>query len=236
MASQSFDFEGVHVKTGGVMIGGNIHVSRDTYIGLASLGNLPPKERFRIPRMNHSYVERPSLQKKFVDVFDPKSSAGCKFLVLNGLKGMGKSQLMLWYCHNANHGVYDYAFWLQADDWETTVEAFRDLAIQLGLNPTEREANEGHSINWVRLWLQENCRKRWLLLLDNIDNATFRKLSDLLFGSCKGGDILISACEYLHGELGLWNVMRVKVGAMREDEAVSLLLRFKITDWSSQRF
>src|SRR5579864_5073887 len=63
---------------------------------------------------------------------DNRRHGGCVPLVLSGLGGMGKTQLMLKYCYQ-HENEYAYILWLEVEGRTATLNAFRELAIKLGI-------------------------------------------------------------------------------------------------------
>src|SRR4051794_31125521 len=82
-------------------------------------------------------------------------------IVLKGLGGMGKSQLMLKYCYT-HRKEYTYVFWLNTEGKLATLEEFRILSKDLGIKVDEDDDLAKH----IRTWFQSR-EERWLLMLDN---------------------------------------------------------------------
>src|SRR4051812_15425568 len=78
-----------------------------------------------------------------------ESSDGSVPIVLNGLGGMGKSQLMLKYCYT-HRKEYKYVFWLNANGARETLEEFKNLAEELDIKVDKGDALAKH----IRTWFQ----------------------------------------------------------------------------------
>ena len=169
-----------------------------------------------LPVQNNAFVDRPGIMDKLNAALH-RSTGGCKIVALNGLGGMGKSQLMLRYCY-VHLPEYKYVFWLNIEDQAAAVDSFAKLAINLGLDEesVKQLEKEGRTIEWVCSWLEKQTG--WLLLLDNADDvmvrAIFKKLPRL------GGSIILSTREPVRRE----NAIVISVDKMEEEEAISLLL------------
>ena len=93
---------------------------------------------FQVPfRKNNNFVGRADILNEMEQNLRHHQLAGdCVPLVLSGLGGMGKSQLMLKYCY-AHRKEYRYIFWLNAEGSQETREGFRNLAKDLGIKVDE---------------------------------------------------------------------------------------------------
>lgn len=87
-------------------------------------------------------------------------------VVVFGLGGVGKTQLVL-ACLNQYRDDYpDACFWLRADQATTFVSDLASLAWRLGL-PEREQREQERQIEAVLRWLREH--ERWLLVVDNLD-------------------------------------------------------------------
>ncbi|KAL1925356.1 uncharacterized protein VTP21DRAFT_239 [Calcarisporiella thermophila] len=172
---------------------------------------------FGVPSQNKSFIDRPSIFRQITIALNTKTSFGeCKVVALFGLGGIGKTQIMLRYCY-ANRQKYGYIFWLSAENWATTVDEFRNLAINLGYDEAVAKENgaEEKAIFYVRSSLE--ARSNWLLLLDNVDETTLKNIFNCL--PRYGGDILLTTREPI--PLIRANIIRIE--KLNEEEALSLL-------------
>lgn len=181
---------------------------------------------------NKAYVNRPEILDKMTTILrGGNPSSGSRVLVLRGLSGMGKTQLMLRYCY-VHRERYDFVFWLNVDDKGTTHESFRRLALNLGLDDEgiKELEKEDKVVDWVRLQLE--CNAGWLLLLDNADDKTITSISKLL--PRFGGDVILTTRNrYLSSR-----AETILVDKMEDDEVLTVLFGTPVEtfDRESDRF
>src|SRR4051794_20136984 len=120
---------------------------------------------FQVPfPPNHNFVGRRDVLDEIEAIVRKSQSTNrCVPIVLKGLGGMGKSQLMLEYCY-AHRNEYKYVFWLRAEGNIEIWQEFQSLAEKLGIKVNSDEALSEH----IRMWFQSTTG-RWLLLLDNVE-------------------------------------------------------------------
>src|SRR3954467_417841 len=89
---------------------------------------------FQVPfPQNHNFVGRHDILAEIeAHIRKTKSADECVPIVLKGLGGMGKSQLMLKYCYT-HRKEYKHIFWLNAEGIQATLEEFHNLAKKLGI-------------------------------------------------------------------------------------------------------
>src|SRR3954447_26438615 len=108
---------------------------------------------YGVPHENKAFVDRPDIAERIFKSLSNTTSHGCRIVVLRGRGGTGKTQMMLRYCY-ANRDDYDLIFWLVVDTKSSAISAYRDLAINLGLDKKgAMEESENEIIDWVRSWL-----------------------------------------------------------------------------------
>jgi tetratricopeptide (TPR) repeat protein len=120
-----------------------------------------------------NYVERPLLQQKLKkqlsNSLEIESNEG-RLVVVHGLGGSGKSQLVLHYVQQYRLN-YSAIFWIEAGQRESVERDYLQIYRRL----FEVHAVSGHNIKIedavlaVKSWFQ-NRRKRWLFIFDSVDN------------------------------------------------------------------
>src|SRR3982751_3759333 len=95
---------------------------------------------FQVPfPQNNNFVGRHDILAEIETVIRKNwSTNGCVPIVLKGLGGMGKSQLMLKYCYS-HRKEYKDIFWLDIEGSLATLEEFLFLAEKLGIKSNNNE-------------------------------------------------------------------------------------------------
>lgn len=92
---------------------------------------------------------------------------GISLLMISGLGGIGKTQLVLEYAHRYRK-KYEAVLWVHADSSEHLSAALEQLARQLDVPETrKRQPKPDYLVNEVYHWLHEH--DNWLLILDNAE-------------------------------------------------------------------
>lgn len=154
--------------------------------------NLPDKPLtfplHHLPPPNPEFVGRQGLLDALAqDVQEGQPSILTQTIA--GLGGVGKSQIALAYAH-AHRQTYDLIHWLTADPETTLLEGMRDLGRQLHL-PVDASPDIGSAVTMVNGWLAQTER-RWLLIVDNVDEMAPARLRQLLPGSGPGHILITS--------------------------------------------
>ena len=87
-------------------------------------------------------------------------------VALQGMGGIGKSQLALEYAHRYR-AAYDAVWWIDADQVSFLESALGDLATSLGLTPSESNRDNARAV----LQALRHTDLRWLLIMDNADEV-----------------------------------------------------------------
>src|SRR3954467_10619929 len=97
-------------------------------------------------RKNNCFVGRAEILKKMEqNLHNNQLTNDCIPLVLSGLGGMGKTQLMLQYYYT-NRSEYKDVFWLNSEGTAAAMDMFRLLAKSLGIKTDENGKSDGDGI------------------------------------------------------------------------------------------
>ncbi|KAJ6035723.1 hypothetical protein N7540_000002 [Penicillium herquei] len=111
-----------------------------------------------------------------LDQIQEKSSIPGSRIVLVGLGGVGKTRLVIEYCHRIRQqSTNTWVFWIHASDAGRFEESLRDLADRVEI-PGHQDRNT-NIFQLVRNWLQDERIGKWILVLDNVDDDELWKLS-----------------------------------------------------------
>ena len=143
-----------------------------------------------------------------------KAAALTQPQAINGLGGIGKTQIALEYAYR-HRQAYHAILWVQADTRDALISGFTDLARLLNL-PQKDEQDQAIIVEAVKRWLETH--EQWLLILDNADDLTL--LDEFLPRRSTGHILLTTRAQYV-GTLA--NDIEVK--PMETAEGALLLLR-----------
>ncbi|HEU5376403.1 MAG TPA: tetratricopeptide repeat protein [Ktedonobacteraceae bacterium] len=133
---------------------------------------------------------------------------------INGLGGVGKTQLALEYAYR-HRAEYRYVFWVLADTRETLSGAYLTIAEQLNL-PGKSQPEQRYIIEAVKSWLEKT--PDWLLILDNADDPTV--LPDFL-PTVAGGRILLTTRAHALRHLA----ESIEIKKLPDEKAISFVYR-----------
>ncbi|GAB7349483.1 hypothetical protein MBLNU459_g0195t1 [Dothideomycetes sp. NU459] len=165
-------------------------------------------------------------------------------IALVGLGGVGKSQLAIHYsCQVRKRSKSTWVFWIHASSRARFEEGYKTIADRLGL--VKSDDHQADILQLVRNWLCEERNGRWVMVVDNADNAaTFydhhkeepigqisaqseksRSLATFLPQTLNGSFLFTSRSEDVATQLTghIRNV--IKIGPMDEKEGMALLLK-----------
>ncbi|KAJ3335265.1 hypothetical protein HDU93_005986, partial [Gonapodya sp. JEL0774] len=133
----------------------------------ANPGSSPPHYYIPFSR-NKQFVGRghilETLDKK---LFDDKD---CQRAALVGLGGVGKTQVALEFAYRVKGTYPDYSvFWFPALSMESFEQACKEVAIKVGISHTTGATEDIKEA--VKRYLSEEAAGRWLLIVDNADDA-----------------------------------------------------------------
>lgn len=138
---------------------------------LAKYASPPPAPKRRIQNLTHPpsryFVGRTGELERLHQHFHDREGALALVQIIQGLGGVGKTQLAVHYAHAYAH-EYDGIWWLRAGSVVTLTADYADLGRRLRL-PVEEVDSQEDMISAVRLYLEQGGGKgeRWLLIFDN---------------------------------------------------------------------
>jgi ATP/maltotriose-dependent transcriptional regulator MalT len=125
-------------------------------------------------------------EKELAEIHGTLSSdGGRRTVVLHGLGGIGKTQLIVEYAkrHKDN---YSAIFWLNIKDEDSVKQSFTNIAKQIlrehrqysQLGGVDAKENLDELIDAVKAWLSLPNNSRWLMIYDNYDNPKLPTTTD----------------------------------------------------------
>ncbi|XP_014560225.1 hypothetical protein COCVIDRAFT_89854, partial [Bipolaris victoriae FI3] len=112
------------------------------------------------------FVDRGTL----LDQISKRCAAPASRVALVGLGGVGKSQLAIEHCYRtAEQSLDTWVFWAHASNTGRLEQSFREIADQV--RARGRKDPQADVFKLVYDWLRDAKNGRWLLVLDNADDA-----------------------------------------------------------------
>ncbi len=130
---------------------------------------------------------------------------------VQGLGGVGKTQLALEYCYLYKE-EYDYVMWVLAEDELSLAAEYSALSRRLSLSSEDSQSDH---VQLLKDWLETHSR--WLLVLDNAQGPD--QLRNFL-PSGNNGHIIITSRNPSWGSIA----QNIEVGPMTPEESVKFLL------------
>jgi hypothetical protein len=165
--------------------------------------------------------------------------------VVWGMPGLGKTQLALKYARSTFDGKqYLYIFWVSASSIEKVKSGFSNI-LDLVCYPGRASLGQASKLTAARLWLESSTsdsNKRWLLVLDNVNEDVVTSLREILpKRNCNGHLLFTTRTKAVAQSLAMTSGAQHDILALKQpstDDAVTLLLSStgkKTTDDSSVR-
>ena len=145
-------------------------------------------------RQNSFFTDRETILAALSASFNSTQSSQTRILALNGLGGMGKTQIALEYLYRTS-SLYQNILWLNASSREVLSTEVSALSEKLALSRKDRE-DEEQLFAALKRWLQNHAA--WLLVLDHIDDIA---LIDELVPSQSNGHVLLTTHTQAVGEI-----------------------------------
>ncbi|KFY87014.1 hypothetical protein V500_07258 [Pseudogymnoascus sp. VKM F-4518 (FW-2643)] len=123
------------------------------------------------------------------DQIDQKCAVLGSRTALVGLGGVGKSQLAIEYAYRTQErSPKTWVFWVHASNAARFEQSFRDIANCVKI--FGRQNPEANIFQLVHDWLRDDRKGKWVLILDNVDDASFlvKDQSTLQDGQTNGID------------------------------------------------
>ncbi|KAL5387729.1 hypothetical protein DPSP01_003521 [Paraphaeosphaeria sporulosa] len=205
----------------GLQVGGNSGRIEAHFHPAAERPETPPSPSCVLPfRRDPDFVNRGTL----LDQIREKSTAPASRIALVGLGGVGKSQLAIEHCYRtAERSPETWVFWVHASNAARLEQGFRDIANRVKL--AGRKDPQADVFKLAHDWLRDEKKGKWLLVLDNADEAAvLSPVTQFLPPSRHGAVIVTSRTERATSclvEIG--DVIPVK--SMRKADAHALLAR-----------
>lgn len=134
-----------------------------------------------VPRVR-SFVAR---EKEIEEMHQSLSSGtGRRVVVLQGLGGIGKTQIAATYIERFQQD-FSAIFWLNMNDEVSIQQSFARMAGRIlsqhstrgGISALNRQESNNDVIEAVKGWLSLAHNTRWLLVCDNYDNPNFSNIT-----------------------------------------------------------
>ncbi|KAF3389702.1 hypothetical protein DPV78_011778 [Talaromyces pinophilus] len=129
----------------------------------------PPAPSLSIPFLRDAdFIDRATI----LDQLSDRCAAPGSKTALVGLGGVGKSQLAIEHAYRIHEREPRiWVFWIQASNAARFEQSYRDLADTVKL--FGRQDPKANIFKLVYNWLREGKNGKWILILDNVDDAHF---------------------------------------------------------------
>lgn len=180
---------------------------------LRSATQIPPDDIPHWP--NHCFTDREALLTSVRDYFTASQTLQqTRILVLNGLAGIGKTQIAVKYVYNYKK-EYQTVLWLKAASPRLLGAEIVSRAERLSLSEQD-QTDEQRRFAALRRWLQEH--DNWLLVLDNLEEV---ELISQIVPPLKDGHVILTTTTQATGP----QVYTISVVQMTTDDGALFLLR-----------
>ena len=167
---------------------------------------------WNVPNRNEFFTGREDL----LDALDrllQDNQAAALTQTINGLGGIGKTQIAVEFCHRNRDSYPLGVFWADASSAETLSDSYKNFAVDLGWAILETPMEDA-----VKVWLSRIAPlSGWLLILDNADDP---EDVDHLIPNSASGHIVITTRHHNPG----WGGTPLPVDVMPSEKAEHFLL------------
>jgi len=112
---------------------------------------------------------------------------------VTGLGGVGKTSIALEYAY-VNFKKYETIWWVNAETEQTTLNAFREFALNKKIIPDEATVSE--IIDALQYWFNNKNNKDWIFIYDNADADHFNEWVEKYLPQTSNGHVLITTRSY----------------------------------------
>jgi tetratricopeptide (TPR) repeat protein len=173
-----------------------------------------PEERIvgDIPIRNRNFTGRIELLDRLGRALEQDSTTSVLPPALNGMGGVGKTQLVNEYVHR-HLDQYDLIWWIPAEQTSTVLSSLTLLAHRLDLPVSDDQQETARTVlNWLA-----GSDREWLLVYDNADDPS--RLTPLLPST--GGHVIVTTRNEEWSTIGI----AIEVDVFHRDESVQLLTK-----------
>jgi hypothetical protein len=164
----------------------------------------------------HFFTNRETIIARIFSFFTTYQKQDTAILALNGLPGIGKTQIALAYTHHPRASqIYQKTFWLNASSRAFLSQDVSTYALQISL-PEKDEENEKLLFDSFKRWLKD--QSDWLLVLDHLEDFD---LIDLVIPTQSKGHVLFTTLLQATGRYAL----PLAIPSMEVDAGTLFLLR-----------
>jgi tetratricopeptide (TPR) repeat protein len=173
-----------------------------------------PEERIvgDIPIRNRNFTGRVELLDRLGRVLEQDSTTSVLPPALNGMGGVGKTQLVNEYVHR-HLDQYDLIWWIPAEQIPTVLSSLTQLAQRLDLPVADDQQETARTVlNWLA-----GSDREWLLVYDNADDPA--RLTPLLPST--GGHVIVTTRNEEWSTIGI----AIEVDVFHREESIQLLAK-----------
>ncbi len=173
-----------------------------------------PEERIvgDIPIRNRNFTGRIVLLERLGRALEQDSTTSVLPPALNGMGGVGKTQLVNEYVHR-HLDQYDLIWWIPAEQISSVLSSLTQLAQRLDLPVADDQQETARTVlNWLA-----GSDREWLLVYDNADDPA--RLTPLLPST--GGHVIVTTRNEEWSTIGI----SIEVDVFHREESVQLLTK-----------
>ncbi|KAI1085951.1 P-loop containing nucleoside triphosphate hydrolase protein [Rostrohypoxylon terebratum] len=186
------------------------------------------KPHFMVPfGRNENFVGRESILQQLLGRIPPDANQDdCQRTVLEGLGGIGKTQIALEAAYRVRDKHPDCSvFWVPAVDATSFENAYRDIARELGVKGIEDDKADVRML--VKAALSHDSAGSWLMIADNADDMKLvTSLSEYLPFNRKGSILFTTRNHSVVSSLDISPKGLMNIGQMSREESFEMLKKY----------